>query len=110
MRPPRCTKLTADERNEVRDPLRLCWRHVGGPLAGTVPPIPPPVERLARAARSPLPDRWQSADGGTDASDPLRAAITTAWRHAADARRRLGHPSAPLCGSRAAYDARPVDR
>jgi hypothetical protein len=23
-------KPTADERNEVRDSLRLCWRHVGG--------------------------------------------------------------------------------
>jgi hypothetical protein len=79
----RHAKPTADERNEVRHPLRLCWRHVGGPLAGTVPPIQRPVERLARAARGPLPPRVRLPHGGIDTSDLLREAITTAWRRTA---------------------------
>jgi len=89
----RHAKPTADERNEVRHPLCLCWRHVGGPLAGTVPPIRRPVERLARATRRSLRPCVRQADTGTDTFDPLRDAITTAWRHTAAAGRRQGRTS-----------------
>ena len=79
MRRRRHARLTADERNEVRHPLRLCWRHVDGPLTGTVPPIRGPVEGPARHPRSRTPSCGHPVDASAPAASALRAAIASEW-------------------------------